>query len=160
MKLIVLTKGQFAKVDDADFEKFNVMSWQASWNKYTKSFYAAGKDYSLGKPGRSILLHREIMGNPIGSIVDHENHDTLDCQRENLRVCTKAQNTMNRRGPQKNSKSGVRGVSWAKSRGKWVAYIKADGKVRNLGYFLTIADAAAAYASANKEHFGEFGGGL
>lgn len=50
--------------------------------------------------------------------------------------------------------SGVKGVS-PKS-GKYVARITLDGKTSHLGYFDTKEMAAAAYAVAASEKFGEF----
>jgi len=91
--------------------------------------------------------------------VYHENHDTLDNRRRtNLRICTQAQNISNRAGPQRNSTSGVRGVSFEKRRGTWRATIKVNQKAIHLGSFSDKSDAAAAYAAANRQHFGEFGG--
>jgi len=50
-----------------------------------------------------------------------------------------------------NNKSGVRGVSWSKPRGKWEAHIWVDGKKCNLGYFKTIEEAAAARKAAEEK---------
>lgn len=38
---IQLTRGQFAIVNEADFEQLNQWRWFATWNRYTRSFYAA-----------------------------------------------------------------------------------------------------------------------
>lgn len=161
MKKIPLTQGQFALVDDGDFSRFSHLKWCAYWAPKAKTFYA--KTYIGGgrKKAKYLFLHRAIMGVTDPKIrVDHRNHDGLHCRRFNLRVCTHAQNMMNRRGPTSKNTSGMRGVSWAKNRGKWKAEIKAVGKRLFLGHFINKMDAAAAYAAANRKHFGEFGGGL
>jgi hypothetical protein len=93
--------------------------------------------------------------------VDHRNHRTLDCRRRtNLRICTNAQNSANRKGPDTRSTSGIRGVCWNRHRKKWVAQIGVDGKIIYLGAFADKAAAATAYAAANRQHFGSFGGRL
>jgi len=150
MKLIPLTQGKFAKVDDEDFDSASKLKWSA--HRFGNTFYAVRKG--------PVYLHRFLMGDPVGMLVDHKNHDGLDCRRENMRVCTKGQNQMNRRGPTKKSTSGIRGVYWQKSLGKWAPRIQVNGKLLSLGVFHSKDEAAAAYAAANLKYFGEFGGGL
>lgn len=161
MKLIRLTKGQFAKVDDEDFNRFGHMKWCAIRHKSTKSFYA--RHYCGGgrKNPKFEYLHQAIMG-PCGSNfkIDHINHDSLDCQRSNLRIVSNAQNSMNRSGPNKNNTSGYRGVTWDKKNNKWMSQIYVDGKNIKLGRFSSLNRAAVAYAYANAKHFGVFGGNL
>jgi hypothetical protein len=50
-----------------------------------------------------------------------------------------------------NNTSGVRGVSWDKSRGKWIATICVSGKQRNLGRFDNKDRARQAYLTAAAE---------
>ncbi len=147
MKLIPLTKGQFAKVDDDDFERLSKFKWYATWHPNTKSFYAA----------RTVSLHREISGEPLGKKVDHVNRDTLDCQKQNLRVCTNSENGRNR-GLNSNSTSGFRGVHWHKKSKKWIASICVGIERKHLGSFSDKTAAADAYRIANKKYFGAFGG--
>lgn len=160
MKLIPLTQGKFSKVDDEDFERFGHLKWSAHWRRSTKSFYAV-RNTPIDKNGgkHTIQLSRAIMEVTDRKIrVDHKNHDTLDNQRGNLRICTVSQNGMNRRGPDRDSTSKIRGVYWHKLSGKWQASITVEGKQIYLGLFSNMKLAAAAYTSANKKHFGEFGG--
>ena len=113
MRTIPLTHGKVTLVDDEDYERFGHVTWRV-WNNTCGYFYVSNR-YSLGKGRRKRrLLHREIIGAPPGMVVDHINHDTLDNRKENLRLCTRSQNGMNRKGPPSNSTSGVRGVSWKK----------------------------------------------
>jgi len=159
MKTIPLTQGKVALVDDEDFERFGHFKWYASWCPTNKSFIAKRTEHLPKQFTR--LLHRDIMGvTDLRIQVDHKNHDTLDCQRHNLRLCNRSQNLSNRRGPQANSFSGIRGVSWKKDMGKWVAQIEVEGKKIHLGYFTDKTLAATVYAAANRQHFGEFGGHL
>jgi hypothetical protein len=162
MKIIPLTRGQSTKVDDDDFERFGGFKWYADYSKAMNGFYAKRmSSYDEDGKQKSIRLHRVIMNVVDPKIqVDHKNHDTLDNQKENLRLATWSQNMMNRTGPQKNSTSGMRGVYWHSRDKNWFSKIKVNGKQIHLGYYSDKESAVAAYASAHKEHFGEFGGGL
>lgn len=51
-------------------------------------------------------------------------------------------------GPRRTNTSGAKGVSWDKSRGKWMATITRNYKFKNLGRFDTKAEAKAAYDRA------------
>ena len=46
------------------------------------------------------------------------------------------------------NKSGIKGVSWSKTSGRWVAMITRDGRQHYLGKFATKEEAAAAYQHA------------
>lgn len=142
MKLIPLTQGKFAKVDDEDFERFGKFNWHASHAPEINSHYAQRRIN-----GKTSFLHREIMGNPSGLKVDHINHDTLDCQRHNLRTCTNSQNMANRNGLSANNTSGVRGVDWDKRGRKWRARVMVNQKHVCLGSFSNIKDAEEAVKS-------------
>lgn len=85
--------------------------------------------------------------------VDHINRDKLDNRITNLRVCTKQQNIANA-GPKKHNKLGVKGVYRRKD--KFRACIRVHGRTKNLGTFDTVQEAAAAYATAARDTFGEF----
>jgi hypothetical protein len=56
--------------------------------------------------------------------------------------------TAQKGGPRRASKSGLKGVSWDKSRGKWIATITRNYKLKNLGRFDTKEEARAAYERA------------
>lgn len=58
--------------------------------------------------------------------------------------------------PTKANKSGVVGVNWDKSRGKWQASIRFQGHKYNLGRFENIQDAIDARKAAEREIFGNF----
>lgn len=99
-----------------------------------------------------------VIGKRMGlcsEIVDHEDLDKLNNRRENLRAATKGQNNSNR-DAQSNNVLGLKGVSYKASRGKYYANIKIGTKTKYLGSFNTAEEAAAAYAKAAKEEFGEY----
>src|SRR3972149_186400 len=155
MKQIPLTQEQCTNVDDEDFERLSQHRWLAMWSDFTQSFYAVRTDYSTGTP-RQIRMHREITNAKASELVDHQNHNTLDNRRENLRVCNKSQNAANRRSMQRNNNSGYQGVHWDKGSGKWGSRIRVDGKDRSLGRFTSKDQAALAYNEAARHYFGEF----
>ena len=79
--------------------------------------------------------------------VDHRNRCRIDNRWANLREATNAENHQNR-NRQANNSSGFSGVSWDGKSKKWRARIKLRGRRYNLGVFLNVADAAAAYIAA------------
>lgn len=87
--------------------------------------------------------------------IDHINEVPADNRFANLREATNSQNLHNM-GPRKGRT--VRGASYNKRRQRWQSRIRAGGKAVHLGYFDSEADAAAAYAKAATELFGEFAG--
>lgn len=145
---------------DADLEKSN---WNISTrrNKYGVLFYADRnvnkKEYYSGK----ILLHRVILERKLGrkldrrEYVDHIDGNGLNNTRDNIRLATPSQNSINKR-MQSNNTSGVRGVVW--NGRKWQVEIKAgrNQKKLYLGQFDTIEEAASVYQKKAAELFGEY----
>ena len=99
-RLIVLTRGQVCKVDTADYEWLNQWLWFASFDKNTQSYYAKRNVPSINRRRQRIVSMAEIIQQPPdGHRVDHQNHDTLDNRRSNLRIASHQQNARNRRPP-------------------------------------------------------------
>ena len=157
MKRIELTRGKFAIVDDKDYEIHGHLRWHAQRDKC--NFYAARGIETKNGP-RNLRLHRIIAGAKPGQIVDHVNRNSLDNRRINLRICSHAENGRNRTGPQSNSTSGYRGITWNKQVKKWMARIGFNNSRIYLGIFKSLDDAALAYRKANRKYFGKYGGGL
>lgn len=88
-----------------------------------------------------IYLHRIICKPPEDLLVDHINRNPLDNRRSNLRPATHQMNMNNR--DYKNI-----GVSFHKSTNKWKAYIRVDGKQKQLGRFMSEEDAKNAVSEA------------
>lgn len=155
MKLIPLTQGQFAKVDDEDYDELSRSNWTADWNKKTSSFYAR-TCVKIGRQHKHVRMHRIIMKTPIGMKCDHIDHDTLNNQKANLRNCTNSQNMMNRKGATMHSKTGVLGVS--PFHGKFRAFISDPVTHENiyLGTFKTIEEATATRKEAEVKYYGDF----
>lgn len=95
------------------------------------------------------LVHRLIflwMDGEIPPEIDHINGIKDDNRWSNLRAVTTVENHMNM-PMQSNCTSGITGVTWDKTRGKWLAYIKTNQRMKNLGRYTTIFDAACARIS-------------
>ena len=159
MKEIPLSRGLVALVDDEDFAAVSKFKWSAARaNGGVYAVRGTTRRVNGVRKQRQFSIHRMVMGDPDGKQVDHINHDTLDCRKSNLRIATAAQNQWNRKGPQRNNTTGFRGVIWRKDRKTFIARLKVNGALKHLGSFPTKEMARSAYASANREYFGEFGG--
>lgn len=149
MKEIKLTQGFTAQVDDEDYEWLNQFKWCAHLE--TGNWYAIRQNWHNNKSG-IIRMQRVILNAPYGLLTDHINRDTLDNRKCNLRLCSKAENSRNRKCTAHSSK--FKGVSWFKRDSNWRAYIGTPQK--HLGYFNTDQDAARAYDEVAKKYHGEF----
>lgn len=119
--------------------------------------WSVGKDgYVHGTiEGQTIKLHRLLLNAPSDMVVDHINGVPSDCRKQNLRIGSQHQNTMNCSIP-KNSKTGFKGVCFDKRRGKYMAHIHPGRKTKFLGYYESPIEAALAYDKAASFYFGSF----
>lgn len=159
MKVIQLTQGMSTTVDDSDFDMVNQWKWYACGvGKAGQYFYAVrqmSRKEGLKSGRMMIYMHRVIMRAEIGQEVDHRSRNTLDNQKENLRVAVKFQNMANA-DLRVDNNSKFKGVSWHKKSNKWQAQIGCNGTRKHIGYFPDPVDAARAYDAAALIRFGEF----
>jgi AP2 domain. len=131
---------------------------QHRWGKLKvgNKYYAVSWSHDADRKTVNTLLHRLLMNPPEGMDVDHRNGDSLDCRRENMRICTEQENVFNRpkRDGSKNPYIGV--YRQIKSPNRWYAKIMNDGKTIHLGGYDTPEDAARAYDAKARELRGEF----
>jgi len=73
--------------------------------------------------------------------IDHKDINITNNNIENLRVVTNQENQWNR---------NCKGYCWHKQSQKWQAYIKVNGKLKHLGYFLLEEEAHQVYLEAKK----------
>ena len=153
MKEIKLTQGKVAIVDDEDYEYLRQFKWCAR-NHRGYTWYAQRFSQTVNGKRRIILMHRYIMDTPDGMETDHINHNGLDNRRENLRICTCAENRRNNRIAENNT-TGYKGVGYTTD-GYIRAQIRCNNKKHHLGHFKTVEAAAKAYNKAALKYHGEF----
>ena len=168
MKLIPLTQGYFAQVDDTDYDF--LMQWKWCVMKTKNTFYASKCILIEGRKGR-ISMHRFLLGlTHLDKKLkgDHKDHNGLNNQRSNIRIATSSQNNINTTG---RGGSKYLGVSLKNKRVKYInkfgilkvyepKYFEAsiwDGKKRHyLGNFKDEELAAKTYDIAAKKIHGEW----
>ena len=107
-----------------------------------------GKDYRAHR-----LVWKYHYGKDPKEFIDHIDGNKSNNNIKNLRESTTQQNGFNR-GPQKNNKLGIKGVS--KNGNKYIATIFINGKVKYLGVFNTIEEARLVREEAEIKFFKEF----
>lgn len=110
------------KIDSEDVELCRNHSW------YPHHDPSKPSNLIYIKSTGGLRLHRVVMNPSKYMVVDHINHDTLDNRKANLRICTVSENNKNLSLSKRNN-SGYIGVSYDKSRCKWVASKMIDGKL-------------------------------
>ena len=150
---IYLKDGHVGFFDIEFLEAVNEYKWRViskSGNYYITTTQAKND----GKRD-TIYLHRLIMGSPEGKVINHEDHNGLNCRKYNLTICSNAENVRYQNLSKANT-SGYKGVHWYKRGSKWQARIKFNNKKIHLGYFENKIDAAKAYNDAAIKYFGKF----
>jgi hypothetical protein len=130
--------------------------WNAKFAGKRAGFPMVGGRYrQVGINGNKFLEHRVIAamhGIPTDAEIDHRDR-TASNAVSNLRPATRSQNMRNTEGwAKKATRVGV----FQRENGKWTAYIRADGKHKNLGTFETEEDAGKARESAERVFYGQF----
>ncbi|HIJ67680.1 MAG TPA: hypothetical protein HPP51_05280 [Planctomycetes bacterium] len=140
---------KFAVVDADDLERISMYNWCAV--RRNRTWYAK----TLRPDGSHLSMHRLIADAPKHLMVDHKDHNGLNNRKNNLRLCTNAQNQYNSK-PRKGGTSRHKGVYFDKSHNKFRAVIYHKSKRYNLGDFVDQDAAARAYDKKARELFGQF----
>ena len=150
--VLPLKNGAFVTLDSADIELVSGREWRLHYRRD-----GGPSGVASGKHPNIVLMHRVIAGAKAGEIVDHKDGDPLNNTRQNLRLCSHAQNMRNSRR-HTNNRSGFKGVylDTSKAGRRWRAEIRVDGTKYSLGSHATPEGAHSAYCRAAKVLHGEF----
>jgi hypothetical protein len=126
--------------------------WTAGRHGEPRADYGA---FSLN--GEGLLAHRvayEWFVGPIpkGMEIDHTCFTQRCVNPRHLRVVTVKLNQENRSGPTRQSKSGIRGVSWTAANG-WVVHVKHNGANHYGGSFYDLHEAETAAIALRNQLF-------
>lgn len=87
--------------------------------------------------------------------IDHRNGNRLDNRISNLRLASRTDNNRNARIRVDNT-SGIKGVSWNKTKDKWGVQISVNREIIRLGFYDTLQEAETVIKEARLKYHGEF----
>jgi hypothetical protein len=151
MKEINLTNGGISLVDDDDYDY--LIQWKWNHHNHDCNIIYARRSMVIDGKRIDISMHRLIMGNPVGMMIDHIDHNGLNNQKSNLRICDHTQNMCNRRGF---GKSKFLGVYKEERKNRWRAQLRHNGKLIRSGLLRTEEQAALFYDELAKKYHGKF----
>lgn len=150
-RLIPLTKGLHAIVDEADYLWLMRIKWQAVAASDGSGYYVRGD----ARDGRgTVKMHRFILGAKAGKHGDHWNGCGIDNRRNNLRGGSERDNAANRK-TRKDSSTGFKGA-YPNGWGRFKANIMTPTGRKYLGTRDTAEEAARLYDAEAKIVFGPF----
>jgi hypothetical protein len=150
-------------VDDEDYE-FLTNVYDMSINQHGYVYCKLKEKYKHKRMGfytgslHKILVFQDNTNRMIN--VDHKDGNKLNNQKENLRICTHANNMKNRKPNNKqlgkDTASKYKGVWWNKKLNMWRVQIRSDNKRIGIGCFTNEIAAANAYNYYAKELHKEY----
>lgn len=108
--------------------------------------------------GKAYMLHRlawlYMTGEWPRSEIDHVDGNRAGNAFRNLREATRTENNQNRHSARRDSASRLLGAFRVERKGRivWRSGIRADGRMKHLGYFETPLEAHEAYRAAKRLH--------
>ena len=117
---IELTKGQYAIIDDIDWELTKPFKWHTNIsNGRFRAFTGSGKS--------RISLEKLLFPAPDGFVIWHIDRNTLNCRRGNLEHITRT-DMRHRQKIFKKNKERIVGLHQRKSDGQWQVSLSHKGK--------------------------------
>lgn len=134
--------------DKDDYDKVSKYCWDVdNSHGYVKTLIK----------GKKLYLHKLIAGVDYGNDVkvDHRDRHRNNCRKDNLKIVTNCQNSMNV-GTRSDNVSGIKGVNLDSKSGKFYARIRADKKEYSIGYFNNFTEASLARLEKEEKLYKEF----
>jgi len=152
----ITISGYTVQVDDEDVSRITQLAWHINKGIGKGAYFDHGEWDSVLRRPRNISLHRFIMGcaQGDGTVIDHKDRNTLNCQKSNLRICTAGQNSKNQKT--RANSSGYKGVDYIARLKRWRTRITVDYKCISLGTYDSPEKAHEAYNKASLKYFGEY----
>lgn len=135
-------------IDAEDFDKVKDYCWSESIDHNKGYSWLIAWDENISK---TIKMHQLIFG----KYCDHNDRNTLNNRKYNLRPSTFSENMQNR-GLFKNNKSGITGVFWRPKEQMWQVYININNKKIHLGWCSSKEEAIKIRLNAEYKYYGEF----
>ena len=154
----IITPNRLKELLNYDNE-LGVFTWIKPTSNIVKAGQLAGTPHSMGyttiKLDRYLYLaHRLAWFYVHGSWpneIDHIAHNKTNNKISNLRDTSHSDNMKNQKIRNTNT-SGINGVYWDASRGKWASSIHVKNRNIHLGRFVDIEDAKKARSDADKKY--------
>ena len=127
-----------ALVDDDMFDYLNQWRWHVCILRKSDIHYAVSYIQLSGQKKKRIFMHRMIMNCPDGMEVDHIDHNGLNDQKSNLRICTTSQNKENVKAHGRSQYLGV----CIRRTGRISSQISRNKKIVYIGSYNTEEEAA------------------
>lgn len=130
--------------------EYDQKHWNGKYNGIAVGWKNPSGYFTVTLFGKYHLLHRIIwlyMVGELPNIIDHIDGDPSNNKWDNLRSVDSRDNMRNRKMSANNT-SGIMGVVWDKTRGKWRSAISVKRKNVHLGRFACIAHAVRARKEA------------
>jgi len=154
MREIKLLRGQITQISDCDYDRI-IKALAPNTNLYLHPEGYVQGSFIINEISLKIRLHRFILNAKDGEDVDHIDHNTLNNQRENLRICSASENAQNKNGWKFRS-SGIKYKGVYFNRGKFQVRIGLNKKILCFGSYNTQEEAALIYNNTAKKYFGNF----
>jgi hypothetical protein len=154
-QLVIKNTSLVALVDDSDFARCSIHTWTINDMGYCLSSCAILRQDTRHVYER-IYLSRYVLGITDPSVVvDHINRDPLDNRKSNLRICSRAENSLNQK-KREGTSSKYKGVTFDKKSSKWRARVVYEKVEYHLGFFEEEKEAAIAVNNFYAKHKPEF----
>jgi len=113
-------------VDKEDLERVCQRKWHVSCNNTKRNYSVYVIFTSIN--GKEVQITHWLYGKPAqGFCWDHKNGNRFDNRRLNMRLCTAAENSANRR-LNGNSTSGVKGLCYDRFKHRWRGVVRCNGQ--------------------------------